>query len=507
MKEEIYSQTLEIQDMSPSEILKLEKSASNNKSENNDEWEEIKNQKAAMKLENNNNDLQNEIVTIWKNDYNKSAENNNNNNINDLRDQEIYLVNKLKTLSYPDNSELFGDKKKIEFLANYLKLEEEGCKNGFKILPDDVLNIIIATSLEGDCGRSPDERPDWLDLEKFKRGQKFAVDNAFGISYSQLLSLFILFSFEDGLKPLVVTGKSSTPYTAFKRYISTGRRVRNWYMDDPWKKGTAAYNDIQTVRRMHEAVRKKLASIDNETIDKEAKIKNPFCPTRSILIEDFQSACAAPSLGQCPYTLYKNPELFSFRPKGLNQGDMIATQFGFMGLIILYPSKFGIYNATDENLEAFCHTWRGIGYLLGIDDEFNFCRGTLDEVKQRCRHFLEYWAKPNFRELTPECEHMMRCIIESLKYYVPGGCYETCVLYLSEMLNIQMPRLYSTLTYKMWFRYHFSKILYQYTCQVPGVLWLLNKGVNNALDKALNYSAEKHEELKIRSEETLKKYT
>lgn len=52
----------------------------------------------------------------------------------------------------------------------------------------------------------------------------------------------------------------------------------------------------------------------------------------------------------------------------LNQGEMIATQFAFIGLFILYPKFFGAHYATDEELEAFCHVWRGLGYLLGIDD-------------------------------------------------------------------------------------------------------------------------------------------
>ena len=97
------------------------------------------------------------------------------------------------------------------------KWAHDKMKSAFPIMPDHMINLLVATHFEGDCGRSPEERPDWLDMEKFKRGQKFARDHFFGLSYSQLLSLYILFSFEDGLKPMIVTGKSSTPYTSFKR--------------------------------------------------------------------------------------------------------------------------------------------------------------------------------------------------------------------------------------------------------------------------------------------------
>lgn len=492
MKEEICSLNFEIQNISSENSTfyqeELKEDNLNNNNYVNDPHDEVKKQK-----ENNHHET--------KKNYDK--------NYNSPIDQEKYLVNKLKILYtgklYPVNFLQFSDKEKINFLCNYITSEEDGCTNGFKKLPNDLVRFFIASQFEGDCGRSSDVKPDWLDLEKFKRGQKFAMDHYFGLSYAQLLSLFILFSFEDGIKPLILTGKSSTPYTAFKRYTSTGLRIRNWYTDNPWEKGTKAYNDIQTVKKMHAAVRKRLMKSDFETIDAATKIENPFCPSRDILLKDFNETCPPEFVGQTPFMLIRNPELNFIKPKGLNQADMALTQFGFCGLIILYPEYFGVFHVTDDDMEAFCHTWRGIGYLLGIDDEFNFCRGSLNEVRQRCKDFVELWAIPNFRELTPECEHMLRCVVESLQYSIPGTNYETCVLYLAEMLNLQLPRLYSSLTYRMWIRHIVLKFFYRYTCQVPGVMSLLNKRASNALDKAANFSAEKHEELKKRSEETLRK--
>ena len=120
---------------------------------------------------------------------------------------------------------------------------------------------------------------------------------------------------------------------------------------------------------MHANIRRRLEETKDEDIDAAAKIEKPYCPTKDILIRDFQSSCPAPAPGQCPYRLFRDPNLISVKLKGLNQGEMVATQFGFVGLMILYPKSFGAYNATEEDLEAFCHTWRGLGYLLGMDDE------------------------------------------------------------------------------------------------------------------------------------------
>ena len=113
-------------------------------------------------------------------------------------------------LLFPEDFKKWSKTEKKDWIHNILKTE-------FSCLTDYLLDVMVGHFFEGDCGRSPEEKPDWLDLEKFKRGQKFAKDFSFGLAYSQLLSLFVLFSFEDGLKPLIITGKSSTPYTAFKR--------------------------------------------------------------------------------------------------------------------------------------------------------------------------------------------------------------------------------------------------------------------------------------------------
>jgi len=130
--------------------------------------------------------------------------------------------------------------------------------------------------------------------------------------------------------------------------------------EDPWTVGTQAYNDLQTVRRMHRAIRLKLCEQDNEEIDGATKIQKPWCPDRKTILEDLSS---------CPYPTIENGCIHLLvTPKGLNQADMAATQFAFLGMVLLYPHELGIY-ASDEDMEAFCHTWRCIGYLLGMEDQ------------------------------------------------------------------------------------------------------------------------------------------
>lgn len=154
----------------------------------------------------------------------------------------------------------------------------------------------------------------------------------------------------------------------FSRYLSTNQRLLNWYKTDPWEKGSAAYKDIQTVRRMHAAVRKKIDEIGSkEDMRKVCKIDSPWCPLRNDLREGFKGFGIATNPSQDPYRMYLQED--AIKMKSLNQGEMSVTQFGFFGLVILHPEFFGIHDASEEDFEAICHTWRGIGYLLGIDDE------------------------------------------------------------------------------------------------------------------------------------------
>lgn len=86
-------------------------------------------------------------------------------------------------------------------------------------IPQSLLFFTSGTLYRGDCGRNSMDRPFWLDMEKFQRGQKFMLDHLTSIILANMLSLFQLFAFTDGLKPLIFSQQSHTPYLAFKRYM------------------------------------------------------------------------------------------------------------------------------------------------------------------------------------------------------------------------------------------------------------------------------------------------
>ncbi|XP_011696344.1 PREDICTED: uncharacterized protein LOC105455016 [Wasmannia auropunctata] len=361
----------------------------------------------------------------------------------------------------------------------------------FPNIPDSLRYVLPAIFENGDCGREANAKPDWLIMDKFYRGQRFAQRYFSMIAISNLMGLMQIFSFSDGLKPLILSQKSNTPYRAFERYLRTIKTFRNWYTSDPWCEGTPAYRDIQRVRKLHCAMRRKLCGKNFEEIDQGSKIQNAWCPVLGKITKDFADSCPMAKNQQCPYTMT--------RTRGLNQGDMSGTQFASMGLIVLYPEQFGIHDASDEDLEAFCHLWRGLGYLLGIEDHYNFCRGSLKDVRQRTEDFIEHWVKPNFRTVTPEWEHMTMCLNEGVGYIAHLNNYKVLLLRLCDIFGFSMPRLYDSFSLPERMLYMLQKYLFSYIVKLPGIFSIMNAVLNSYLDQAADFGYSKRAELKKRS--------
>lgn len=124
---------------------------------------------------------------------------------------------------------------------------------------------------------------------------------------------------------------------------------------------------MQVTRKMHLAIRDKACQMSHEQIDAACVFANPWCPDRELLLKDFATACPFEKFGQRPYTITKKS---AYRPKSINNGDFAIVQSIFIVLPLLYPQNIGIHDATDEDLEAFCHVWKCYGYFLGMEDEY-----------------------------------------------------------------------------------------------------------------------------------------
>lgn len=76
-------------------------------------------------------------------------------------------------------------------------------------------------------------------------------------------------------------------------------------------------------------------------------------------------------------------------------------------------------------------------------------------MRDRSRDFLEMWIKPNLRNVTPEWEHMMRCMIEGFTYYLPMMSFEMALVHVMQILDVPVPRFYSSMSIFNWIRYKF----------------------------------------------------
>lgn len=376
-----------------------------------------------------------------------------------------------------------------------LKTEDACCNSDVSktnAVPDPMLPEYLSLLLEGmnvcgDSGCPMNPKPEWVDLDKFRRGQRVAMKYLFGLMLAEMLSLMLILTYPHGLHPLVFTRKSDTPFKSFKRYLSTLIRVRSWYSDDIWKPGTEGHRNVNVVRAMHESVRQGLHNTKPEDLPKKIRLSgNSKCvckdaiwsPLHEKICEDFQVSCPYPRPNQCPFLDYHSSSVF------VNQMDMAVAQFGFVGLFVLFPRRFGAHGISDEDMDAFVHLWRCLGYVLGLEDKYNFCNGDLETVRQRSRDIIHFWVKPNLREVSRDWEHMVRCIVEGVSYYIPGITFEISLLYLCSLLGIYAPRLTAALTFTQKLFYCLMTFTFWVIMRLPGAHsfynWLLNMTIRKA---------------------------
>lgn len=199
------------------------------------------------------------------------------------------------------------------------------------------------------------------------------------VQYSSLTGLLLILQLPEGLEPLLSTGQSKDIPSLYNRYVNTITHVNSWYEDDIFNPETKGYKSIRQVRGMH----RRLQTAMND------KFK-------------VQDADGKPRLW---FTQY----------------DVALTQFAFIGLAMLYPEKTAMIGAKSEDLENINYYWRVLGYLMGIEDEFNACQfETYPEIREFFRLIFEREYKDSFAKLP--CQkglEMSQSICVALHYFTP----------------------------------------------------------------------------------------
>ncbi|CAK1590414.1 unnamed protein product [Parnassius mnemosyne] len=206
------------------------------------------------------------------------------------------------------------------------------------------------------------ELPEWYSEKKFNQARRFFWDNSFGLASSMMLGLIGVFAVPSILRVLVSSRRSSSVYTAYKRYLSTLLHTISWF-ENELKPGSISWRSLHAVRIRH--VRAGLA----------AKMKG---------------------IGI------------------VSQRDVALTQFGFIGFSLLKSDKFGVRQMQEGDWEAYNHFWRVIGHMIGLEDRYNICRKSVDETRQVCKILLDRVFTPCLDNVPEYFEHMARVMLDGM---------------------------------------------------------------------------------------------
>ncbi|KAJ6223328.1 hypothetical protein RDWZM_001873 [Blomia tropicalis] len=134
----------------------------------------------------------------------------------------------------------------------------------------------------------------------------------------------------------------------------------------------------------------------------------------------------------------QNRDVEPNQPVAMSQRDMTLTQFAFIGLIVMYPKEMGFSSRT-EDLDRLIYFWRCIGYMLGIDDEYNLCEGNYQTVRTNCEQIFKHKFIPSLLEMKPESDEMSERIIISASHYIVLLRHRGLLRYLFEVANLNIP--------------------------------------------------------------------
>ncbi|CAK9814920.1 hypothetical protein ANTQUA_LOCUS8278 [Anthophora quadrimaculata] len=205
------------------------------------------------------------------------------------------------------------------------------------------------------------ELPSFFNEKKFLLGQQMFSNNAFTMMVAKLCGLISLFAVPSIKDVLIFTRKSGSPCAAFRRYVSTILHTWIWYEKRP--------------------------GVENQFLESLKIVRKKHCVA-------FRKS-------------------FDAGLNRISQLDMALAQFGFMGFTLLGGDYLGVKSSSEE-LEGMIHFWRVIGSMLGMEDKYNICSGSVEETRALCRRLLDEIFLPSLATNDEDFKKMSRLLIESL---------------------------------------------------------------------------------------------
>ena len=120
----------------------------------------------------------------------------------------------------------------------------------------------------------------------------------------------------------------------------------------------------------------------------------------------------------------------------ISQTDLVITQFGFMGFVVLQQEKMGV-KYDKEGLEGYIHLWRVLAYLHGIRDEYNLCTDSVETTMKRLGRMNEQILKPAMSNTNAEFDEYSKNLINGLWHYNPFLNHEAFIFGLKRIIGVE----------------------------------------------------------------------
>lgn len=228
------------------------------------------------------------------------------------------------------------------------------------------------------------ELPEWFDEKKYNQGREFYSYNSYAIFTSLIFGTVAVFSVPSILRVLVSTKRSSSSYTAYRRYFSTSLHFLAWF-DNELKPGSKSWKSLYSVRKGHAR---------NSRITKNRGI-GIICK-RDVALTLCYANCFA----------------------------------------MLKPDFFGITQLRENDWEAYNHYWSVIGHMLGLEDRYNVCRKTVDETREICQILLDRVITPFLTNPPEHFEYMARVMIDGMWSIMSSMDEDAILFWCKHLANV-----------------------------------------------------------------------
>jgi len=267
-----------------------------------------------------------------------------------------------------------------------------------------------------DAGSGSRENMEPINEAVVRAGRKYFKANFFSLLVNMMVGLYSLMFIQPIARVLHLTGRSSSPSAAFRRYLETIRHSLSWFQDEDSLK-----RSLSSVLLMHRAA-----------------------SNRSLKAQGAE----------------------------ITQTDMVLTQFGFIGPYLLFPRKLGISGQNVEGDRGLIYIFYLVGRSLGIQDRFNLCHGDPQLVRQRCTAILRKVIQPSLMycsELSLDmADHLLEGIIV-LNPFIVKQAFRTWTerLLLEKELNAE-----TKMTGFAKFMYYLQLFIFQKVMHMPLNAWI-----------------------------------